>query len=114
MAIQAATAPLEINPRIEVALTRVAHWCSGLVVLIGAAGLLGWMFDLAILKQVFPGWSSMKANTALACILAGVALAISLRSRGDRRARWLARSCAAAVLGIATLTLLEYATGWDL
>jgi PAS domain S-box-containing protein len=114
MAIQAATAPLSTNPRIESALAQAARWCSGMVVLIGAAGLLGWIFDLAILKQVFPGLSSMKANTALACVLAGLALAASLRSRGDRHAHWLARSGAAAVVCIALLTLLEYATGWDL
>ena len=35
------------------------------VVLLGCLALVGWIFDIRILKSVFPGFVTMKANTAL-------------------------------------------------
>jgi PAS domain S-box-containing protein len=45
---------------------------------LGASVLLGWTFDIAALKSVFPGLATMKAPTALGMVLCGVALGVCL------------------------------------
>jgi hypothetical protein len=45
-----------------------------LVVMVGGMVLIGWTFDIAVLKSILPIWVSMKANTAICFILSGVAL----------------------------------------
>jgi hypothetical protein len=43
---------------------------------VGATVLAGWLFDISILKTLLPGFVPMKANTALAFVLAGGSLLI--------------------------------------
>lgn len=81
--------------------------------LVGAAVLLGWWLDIAVLKSVLPGSVSMKANTACTLVAAGAALFLSsMRSATvlPQRAR---RVLAALVAAIAGLNLLEYAVAVD-
>ncbi len=80
---------------------------------LGAAVLLGWTFDVPLLKSVLPGAVEMKANTASGLVLAGCALLML----GSRKAvpfrRWpLALALTIGALG--TATLAEYAFGWQL
>ncbi len=76
--------------------------------------LVGWWLDLASLKSVFPGFVTMKANTALAFVLAGASLCWLQPEAAGGRARWISRACAAAAGVIGLLTLGEYGLGWDL
>jgi PAS domain S-box-containing protein len=75
--------------------------------------LVGWWLDLASLKSVFPGLVTMKANTALAFLLAGASLFWLRPEAAGGRARWISRACAVAVSLIGLLTLGEYLLGWD-
>ncbi|MEI6226770.1 MAG: PAS domain S-box protein, partial [Deltaproteobacteria bacterium] len=78
---------------------------------VGVAVLVGWALDLPTLKSVLPGVVSMKANTALGFVLAG--LSLSLRERG-RASRITTGALAGATALLGFLTLVEYALGVNL
>lgn len=69
-------------------------------------GIVGWTILVS-------GGATMKANTALGFLLCGIALLL-LREPTSGMRRILARICLLPVLILSLLTLLEYATGWDL
>lgn len=91
--------------------------CGVTCVLIGTAVLAAWWFGLPRVRSVLPGAVEMKANTALALVLAGGALAgFARRCLADRSRKpggWL-RAAAAAVALIGALTLAEYVLRVDL
>src|SRR5213592_4619781 len=84
------------------------------VMLIGSLVLIGWSGDRATLRSVLPGLvtrlqeGDMKANTAIAVILAGLSLWLSVPGWENRAARAVARGCAGATALIGLLTLSEY------
>jgi len=83
-------------------------------VLVGGVVLLAWYLNIPQILTLLSGLASMKPNTALCFILAGVSLAL-LAGKPAGRPQRVAESCGAAlVLFIAILTLLEYVLGWNL
>ena len=97
--------------------TRLAPLAAIVAVIVGAMVLVGWAFDIAVLKSVLPGWISMKANTAACFILVGIALWLTARQqpaiRNPQSAIFLARLCGLLAGLIALLTLGEYLFGWN-
>jgi hypothetical protein len=91
-----------------------ARVASALAVLVGGLVLLGWALDIEVLKSVRPGLTSMVPNTALAFILAGASLGLSLATPSGRGLSYAARACALAVALIGLVSLCEYLFGWDL
>jgi PAS domain S-box-containing protein len=90
-----------------------ARAAATVTMLFGLVALAGWAFHIPALTCVLPGAVEMKANTAVALILCGVALLIS----ADRTAVSMGRiatgsALAAAAIGLATLA--EYLFGWQL
>lgn len=83
------------------------------VVALGITVLLGWALDIAALKSVLPVWVTMKANTALGFLLAGVSLAAAGRRNVTPGLRHVHVVLAALVTLLGTLTLVEYAWGVD-
>jgi PAS domain S-box-containing protein len=71
------------------------------------------MFNLAVLKSVFPGLVSMKANTAIGMFLCGAALAILSRAKVAAPARFWVTAVAAVVIALGVLNLGEYLFGWE-
>ena len=104
----------EANARVLWLLTSFAWAASLIVILVGLVVLGGWAFDIIALKSVFPGLVTMKANTALAFVLAGVSLWLLRSEQADQRTRQIAQACAATVALLGLLTLSEYLFGWDL
>jgi signal transduction histidine kinase len=84
------------------------------VILVGTLVLIGWSGGSAALRSVLPGMvtrlhgGDMKANTAVAVILAGLSLWLSVPGRQNWAARAVARGCAGATALIGLLTLSEY------
>lgn len=79
-----------------------------LVAALGLIVLAGWALDATLIKSVFPGAVTMKANTALYFLLSGSALFLRLQSPGWQRP---AQGMALAVAAIGLATLGEYNNG---
>jgi PAS domain S-box-containing protein len=91
------------------------------VIAIGCTVILGWIFDLQLLKSILPGLVTMKANAAVCFILGGFSLFIQQRRRAGLTARkhqkianCLIFSCSFLIILISLLTLAEYRFNLDL
>src|SRR5262245_30849325 len=91
----------------------ISRMASGLVVAISLLVLVGWLFDISILKSILPDLATMKANTALAFVLAGVSLWQFTRGPKDQRLNIVAIVYATGTLLIGLLTLAEYVFGLE-
>lgn len=87
-----------------------------LVVGLGVAVLVGWGWDVALLKSFLSGEETMKVNTAVALYLLGAALFCVARKRGRRAGRYgffhEGALVIAGFLGLATL--VQYMAGVQL
>lgn len=81
---------------------------SGLAILISSLVLLGWTFNLPILRSILPGQPHMVPHTAVAFILTSLSLGTLKKSSV------VSALCALAVILIAALTISEYVGGLDL
>jgi PAS domain S-box-containing protein len=113
---EAAGAPPVESPRTPI--QHHFHLASGilaaLVALVGVAVLIGWSADIPGLRRLLPGFVPMKANTAVALLLSGLALWIH---QSPVKAAW--RETAIRLLSggsgiIGVLTLIEHLTGISL
>ncbi len=84
-----------------------------LTALLGLLVLVGWALDIPALKSVVQGAVQMKANTALALVLAGVALIIANAAAAPAM-DGLARAMALTVFTLGLATLGKYVFGWQL
>lgn len=91
------------------ALSRACGWVA---IGVGLVVCIGWMLDLPVLRYVFPGYPEMKMNAALAFILGGIPIALG--EHGEAWRAHLRKICAALVVAIAALTLIEYAANVNL
>ncbi|MGB7440155.1 MAG: EAL domain-containing protein [Coleofasciculaceae cyanobacterium] len=108
----------------------IAGW---IVILVSCSVLLGWYFDIPILKSVLPGALTMKANTAVGFIFAGLCLCLCPRYPNKSRSgaapplnrskydllpinlnyRSLAQGFAIVAILVGLLTLLQYVLNLD-
>ncbi|HKG96887.1 MAG TPA: ATP-binding protein, partial [Pyrinomonadaceae bacterium] len=80
---------------------------------IGGAALLGWIFDIEILKRIHPTLVNMKANTAV-CLMLSAASLLLLQNRPVSNTRRLIVQLFAAIVGsVGLITLSEHVFGWN-
>ena len=89
----------------------VAHLLGWATAAVGVSVLVGWAFDVPGLKTVIPGTVSMKSNTAVAFVLAGLSLAVV---PAGPRARLLVQVLAGATALLGLATLAQYLLAVDL
>ncbi len=93
---------------------RFSQAAAAIAAAVGALVLLGWTFDLPVVKSVLPGQATMKPNTALAFLLMGLSLG-ALTASNPSKHRTRTGEIAAGLTGaIGLATLLQYSLGWDL
>src|SRR6266516_1618873 len=105
-------------------LTAVVWWLKFLsrvasVAVMGTGGLvlIGWLLDIGMLKSVWPGLVTMKANAALAFVFGGCGLWMLGADPADPfagRRRRVGQVFASLVALIGLFTLGEYFFGWEL
>ena len=99
----------QLNPAVVSSLETFSRAASSLVVSIGCLVLLGWVLDVGA-----PWTVVMKANAAVAFVLAGVSLRLAQSEEPTGRAHLAARGCALAAAALGFLTLSEDLLGWNL
>jgi len=92
----------------------VSGAAAGAVAVLGALVLVGWAFDVPLLKAVVSGLTTMKPNTALCFVLAGVGLGLRVGLHDRVTGRRIAQLCGALVLLIGVATLAEFLFHRDL
>jgi PAS domain S-box-containing protein len=91
-----------------------AQIAGGSVVLLCAASLAGWLFDVDILKCVIPGSTPLKPNIALGFLLSGAALLLLGIKTPVTPVRVCAATVAAMVLALGAATLGEHFFNWNI
>ena len=81
------------------------------IVIVGVLVLIGWAFNIAILKSPGPGFSTIKSNVGLAFIFIGFSLWLQQTNRINYNNKRIAQILALATALIGFLTLVEYSFG---
>jgi PAS domain S-box-containing protein len=79
--------------------------------------LIGWAFDVDLLKRVVPGLVAMNPMSAVAFFLAAISLSLFSDEKSGERASfhlWLARGCALLVTLVGTAKLIALFRGTDI
>ena len=101
------------NPKFVSKLKAYSRICGIVAFIIGSIVLYGWIFDIPLLKNLHPAFVSMKVNTAIAIMLAGVSLSFFRSSQESSTNAFLSSFCAALVAAIGLITLMEYIGDWN-
>ena len=59
---------------------RITKVLSLVVIIAGVSVIIGWIFDIGVIKSVSPTWVSMKFDTAIAFVLSGITLYFIVRA----------------------------------
>src|SRR5215510_10748151 len=106
-----------LNQRLLSSLEALSRASSYLIAVVGLAVLLGWHFDIELLRAGLPGRTPVKPATALALLLAACALWMHHQARGrpdSAPVRWLAVTAASLVIALGVITLTGYFIGHNL
>ena len=80
---------------------------------IGGTALMGWIFDIEILKRIHPSLVTMKANTAVCLMLASMSVFLIQDSATSTTKHRIALVLAAIVSTVGLITFSEHVFGWN-
>jgi signal transduction histidine kinase/ActR/RegA family two-component response regulator len=80
---------------------------------IGGAALLGWIFDIEVLKRIHPTLVTMKANTAVCLMLVASSVFLLQDSSASKWKRIVGLLFGAIVASVGLITLSEHIFGWN-
>ena len=80
---------------------------------IGGAALLGWIFDIEVLKRIHPTLVTMKANTAVCLMLVALSVFLLQDSLASKWKRIVGLLFGAIVASVGLITLSEHIFGWN-
>jgi signal transduction histidine kinase/CheY-like chemotaxis protein/HPt (histidine-containing phosphotransfer) domain-containing protein len=106
-----------LNQRLVSSLEALSRASSCLIAVVGLAVLLGWHFDIELLRAGLPGRTPVNPATALALFFAACALWMHHQARGrpdSAPVRWLAVTAASLVIALGAITLTGYFIGHNL
>src|SRR5262249_35082093 len=106
-----------LNQRLVSSLEALSWASSCLIAVVGLAVLLGWHFNIELLRAGLPGHTPVNPATALALLLAACALWMHHQARGrpdSAPVRWLAVTSASLVIALGVITLTGYFIGHNL
>lgn len=92
---------------------RSALWLGATAFAIGAVAVAGWALQVRILQSFYPGWVTMKANTAFALIAGGLAVVLYATAPGRPLGVFAARALGGFMAAIGIATVLQYALDMD-
>ena len=102
----------EVNSRLNSWIKAFPRFAGAAAIVAGSIVIVGWILDVQVLKSLHSSLVSMKANAALAFMLAGISLLLH-SSPGTGKLRIAARFLASLVLLVGVITVAEYAFKWD-
>lgn len=114
--------PLTLHGRIptfrpDMSAERYRHlaYAAGVVAtVLGCTALFGQLLDVQLLKQLLPGFGTIKLNSAAALALVGMSLLLQIEPDSPAQRKWMGRAFACSAFAIAFLTLLQHALGVEL
>ncbi len=102
----------QVSPAALMRFRKVSNALAALAFIIGAAALMGWVFDSNTLKRIHPSLVTMKANTAVCLMLVASAIFL-LHDEASSFKRRIAVALAAIVAGVGLITFSEHVLGWN-
>jgi hypothetical protein len=100
---------IQVHERDLLKVRLIGYASATAVVVVGCAGLAGWVFNVAALRTIVPVMASMKENSAIALALTGISMLLLNREPVFPAKLYAGRAAAGAALIVAFMTLAEYA-----
>jgi PAS domain S-box-containing protein len=104
--------PTESGSKAPILLRVVPPAASVVTICVGALVLVGWLLDVEVLKRVVPHFVAMNPVTAVDFILAGTALALSIRRDRSPGLSKITTVLSVIVLLLGLIKLIGIAAGW--